>query len=143
MAGHSVGELSALTLAGALEPEEALRLVVQRAQLMNSVLEPFQGGMLALVGVTVTEWFSIIQAWNEQNPQYPVFPANFNGADQLIIAGLKPSLQAWQSQIKEFWRQHKGHELARLKMIELNVSAPFHSPLMEPACPDGVRSLNP
>ncbi|MCC6398344.1 MAG: ACP S-malonyltransferase [Bacteroidetes bacterium] len=121
VAGHSLGEYSALVAAGALSFEDGLRLVRLRGSLMQQAGETHKGTMAAIVGLSpeLTE-----EVCREASSAGIVQPANFNSPGQIVISG---SLEG----------VHKAMELARArgaKMAkELVVSGAFHSPLMQSA----------
>jgi [acyl-carrier-protein] S-malonyltransferase len=121
VAGHSLGEYSALVVSGALSFEDGLRLVRLRGELMQQAGEQQPGTMAALVGLSpeVTE-----KLCREASAAGIVQPANFNSPGQIVISGSVEGVR-------------KAMELARTrgaKMAkELVVSGAFHSPLMESA----------
>jgi len=117
--GHSLGEFSALTAAGALSFEEGLLLVQQRALAMQKACEAVEGTMAAIVGLedeVVEEICSKIEA--------VVVPANYNCPKQLVISG---SIEGINTAVEQ------ANEAGALKAIVLQVGGAFHSPLMEPA----------
>ncbi|MHB8620054.1 MAG: ACP S-malonyltransferase [Chloroflexota bacterium] len=116
-AGHSVGEYSALVAAGAIEFDAALRLLQERGRLMERAGTERPGGMLAVIGLDAG---AIEEACASVAPLV-VAPANFNGPGQTVVSGELEGLQAVAVALKE-----RG---AR-RMLPLNVSAAFHSPLM-------------
>jgi [acyl-carrier-protein] S-malonyltransferase len=121
LAGHSLGEYSALVVSGALTFEDGLRLVRLRGELMQHAGEQQPGTMAALVGLSpeATE-----ELCREASAAGVVQPANFNSPGQIVISGSAEGVR-------------KAMELARTrgaKMAkELVVSGAFHSPLMESA----------
>ncbi|MBI4535745.1 MAG: ACP S-malonyltransferase [Ignavibacteriae bacterium] len=121
VAGHSLGEYSALTVARAMTFEDSLKLVRLRGELMQKAGEESKGTMAAVVGLEpdVVEGLCA-----EASPAGIVQPANFNSPGQIVISG---SLEG----------VHKGMDLAKqrgAKLVkELVVSGAFHSPLMESA----------
>ncbi len=122
MAGHSLGEYSALVAAGALPLEEAARLVRRRGELMQEAVPVGRGAMAAVIGLEEPELVSVCE--ESSSEAAVVVPANFNAPGQVVIAG-------------EAGAVRRAAELARergaRKVIPLRVSAPFHSPLMRPA----------
>jgi len=118
VAGHSLGEYSALVAAGALAFEDALRLVRLRGELMQRAGEDKPGTMAAIIGLTRE---SLEEVCREASGAGIVQPANFNSPGQTAISG---SLEGVR----------RGMELARergAKVVkELTVSGAFHSPLM-------------
>jgi [acyl-carrier-protein] S-malonyltransferase len=121
VAGHSLGEYSALVVAGALSFEDGLRLVSLRGQLMQQAGEERRGTMAAIVGLGSDQLEALCR---EASQAGIVQPANYNSPGQTVISG---SLEG----------VHRAMELARergAKLVkELVVSGAFHSPLMESA----------
>ncbi|HNX95530.1 MAG TPA: ACP S-malonyltransferase [Holophaga sp.] len=123
VAGHSLGEYSALVASGALEFADAVRTVRQRGRVMQEAVPAGVGGMAAILGMAVADVEAGCREASERTGK-TVVPANFNGAGQIVIAGHAEGVDAAIEVLKG-----KGGR----KMIKLPVSAPFHSPLMEPA----------
>ncbi len=121
-AGHSLGEYSALVAAGAVDFAAAVRAVRERGRLMQSACPPGAGGMAALVGLGVAEVEEICRAASDSADF--VVPANLNGPGQTVVAGHSAAVGRAIRLARE-----RGARMA----VELKVSAPFHSPLMEPA----------
>jgi [acyl-carrier-protein] S-malonyltransferase len=121
VAGHSLGEYSALVAAGALSFADALRLVRLRGQLMQEAVPVGMGGMAALIGMDA-EQAAALAAEVAQGEVCAV--ANLNGFVQIVIAGHKGAIDRAAALAKE-----RGAKKATV----LAVSAPFHSPLMAPA----------
>ena len=121
MAGHSLGEYSALTAAGAFEFEDAVKLVRFRAQAMQEAVPVGVGGMAAVIGLDDE---AVIDACREASAVGPVEPVNFNSPGQVVIAGRNDGLE-------------KAIELVKARgcrrAIPLAVSGPFHSSLLAPA----------
>jgi len=118
VAGHSLGEFSALAAAGALSFEDGLRLVAARAAAMQKCCEARPGAMAAVIGLpdeTVEEVCEGIAG---------VVAANFNTPGQVVISGTSEAVTAACAALKE-----RGAKRA----LPLPVSGAFHSPLMEPA----------
>jgi len=121
VAGHSLGEYSALVAAGALGFADALRLVRRRGELMQAAVPVGQGAMAAIIGLDP----QAIAAVAEEAAQGEVCAvANLNGPAQTVIAGHRGAIERAVALAKA-----RG---AR-KATTLPVSAPFHSPLMRPA----------
>ncbi len=122
LAGHSVGEYTAMTAAGAIEFKEAIKLVALRGRLMASAVEPGLGGMAAVLGM---EDAAVISICNELTTDNALVEAvNFNSPGQVVISGHLHALEKACDVAKE-----KG---ARKAML-LPVSVPNHSSLMQPA----------
>ena len=121
VAGHSLGEYSALVAAGALTFVDAVRTVRARGQFMQEAVPAGEGAMAAILGL---DRELISQACDEAKTIGPVQLANLNGPGQTVIAGATAAVK-------------KAAELAKSKgakrAVLLPVSAPFHSALLAPA----------
>ena len=126
VAGHSLGELSALTASGCLEFEDGLRLVAKRAAAMQEACQANPGGMAAIIAMPdVLSNEQIEQICAEvSTDEALVVPANYNCPGQLVISGHVAAVEAACQRLKE-----AGAKRALL----LPVSGAFHSPLMMPA----------
>ena len=119
VAGHSLGEFSALAAAGAINFEDALRLVYIRATEMQKCCEKVPGGMAAIIGLPDDEVVRICEEC-----EGTVIPANFNCPGQVVISGEKEAVaQACE----------KAKEAGAKRALPLQGGGAFHSPLMEPA----------
>ncbi len=128
VAGHSLGEFSALTAARALDFEDALRLVRKRGELMQEAGEQQKGSMAAVIGMDDADVEkTCIDAAEETGED--VVPANYNATGQLVISGSESAVDKAIDLLKE-----KGCKMAK----KLPVSGAFHSALMQPAR-DGLR----
>ena len=121
MAGHSLGEYSALCAAGAFTLEDAVKLVRFRAEAMQNAVPVGVGGMAAIIGLRDED---VLAACEEARGEGAVEAVNFNAPGQVVIAGEKAALRKAIECAKA-----RGCRLA----IELPVSAPFHSSLLAPA----------
>lgn len=121
MAGHSLGEYSALTAAGTFSLEDAVRLVRIRASAMQDAVPVGTGGMAAILGLDDE---TVLAVCSEASSDTVVEAVNFNAPAQVVIAGHKDAVQRACDLAKA-----KGAKRALL----LPVSAPFHSRLLEPA----------
>jgi [acyl-carrier-protein] S-malonyltransferase len=119
--GHSLGEFSALVAAGALDFVDAVRLVRLRGQAMQEAVPAGVGAMAAIVGVEAATLEALCAEHSAPGDQVSV--ANENGGGQLVVAGHSAAVQRLVAQVKA----NRG------KAILLNVSAPFHCSLMQPA----------
>ena len=119
VAGHSLGEFSALVAAGAMDFEEGLRLVAIRAHAMQKACEMAEGSMAAVLALP-TETIEQICAETDG----VVVPANYNCEGQVVISGEKAAVAAACAKMKEAGAR---------RALELPVGGAFHSPLMEPA----------
>ncbi len=121
VAGHSLGEFSALVASGVIPFADAVKLVRFRAQAMQEAVPVGQGSMAAIIGLTDDE---VKAACNEAAQGEVVEPANFNSPTQIVIAGHNTALARACDIAKA-----KGAKRA----LMLPVSAPFHSSLLQPA----------
>lgn len=121
MAGHSLGEYSALTAAGVFELADAVKLVRFRAKVMQEAVPVGKGGMAAIIGLSDE---AVAKVCGNAAAEGVVEPVNFNSPGQVVIAGEKAAVE-------------KACELAKAegakRALVLPVSAPFHSSLMKPA----------
>ena len=123
MAGHSLGEYSALVAAGALALADALPLVRFRAQAMQRAVPVGTGAMAAILGLEATVVREICAAVMAESGTV-VEPANFNDPKQTVIAGSKAGVDLACERLKAAGAK---------RTLLLAVSAPFHSSLMKPA----------
>ncbi|MBI1889657.1 MAG: ACP S-malonyltransferase [Burkholderiales bacterium] len=121
VAGHSLGEYSALVAAGVIAFKDAVPLVRFRAQAMQEAVPVGQGGMAAILGLSDDE---VRAACAEAAQGQVVEPVNFNAPAQVVIAGHKDAVERACQAAKA-----KGAKRA----LPLPVSAPFHSSLLKPA----------
>jgi [acyl-carrier-protein] S-malonyltransferase len=123
LAGHSLGEYSANVAAGTIEFAPAARTVRRRGQLMQEAVPAGQGAMAAILGMPVE---SVIAACQDASREVgaPVEPANMNSPEQTVISGATAAVERAIVLAKE-----RGARRAVL----LQVSAPFHCSLMQPA----------
>jgi [acyl-carrier-protein] S-malonyltransferase len=122
-AGHSLGEYSALVAIGALSFTDAVKTVRERGRAMQVAVPVGVGAMAAILGMAAADVEAACAEGSAASGQIAV-PANFNGPGQIVIAGHAEAVDAAMEAAKA-----KGGR----KMMKLPVSAPFHSPLMEPA----------
>ncbi len=129
VAGHSLGEYAALTAAGALKLEDAVRLVRIRADAMQAAVPVGEGGMAAVLGLDDA---AVIAACASAAQGQVVEAVNFNAPAQVVIAGHKAAVE-------------RACEAARAagakRALMLPVSAPFHSSLLRPAAEVLARAL--
>ena len=121
VAGHSVGEYSALVAAGTLAFSDALVLVKERAEAMYSAGLDRPGAMAALIGLPAANLQRLLE---EVGTAGIIAAANYNSPMQIVISGEVEPVEA---------ALEKARELGARRAIKLNVSGAFHSPLMEPA----------
>ncbi len=121
MAGHSLGEYSALVAAGSLRFVDALRLVRRRGELMQIAVPVGEGAMAAILGLEAEEVEQVAAAAAGSEI---CAVANFNSPEQSVIAGHRDA-------VERAMKEALAHGAKRA--IPLPVSAPFHCPLMQPA----------
>ena len=128
VAGHSLGEFSALVANGALSFEDGLKLVYQRAMAMQKACEIEQSTMAAIIGLednVVEEVCAVIDE--------VVVPANYNCPGQLVISGSMKGIDI---------ACEKLTEAGAKRALPLKVGGAFHSPLMEPARVELAEAIN-
>lgn len=118
--GHSLGEFSALVVAGALAFADAVRLVRLRGEAMQQAVPAGTGAMAAVIGVPAEELEALC---NEAAQGEVVSPANENGGGQIVVAGHAAAVD----RLCVLAKSRKG------RVVPLKVSAPFHCALMSPA----------
>ncbi|MBQ9644835.1 MAG: ACP S-malonyltransferase [Prevotella sp.] len=123
VAGHSLGEFSALVVAGALSFEDGLRLVYARAMAMQKACEAQPSTMAAIIGLA-DEQVEEICAKVSAMGKGVVVPANYNNPGQLVISGNIEAIDEACSQLKAAGAK---------RALPLKVGGAFHSPLMQPA----------
>jgi len=128
VAGHSLGEFSALVAANALSFEDGLRLVSKRAMAMQKACEAEPSTMAAILGV---EDAIVEQVCSEITEV--VVPANYNCPGQLVISGSIEGVDKACARLIE---------LGAKRALKLNVGGAFHSPLMEPARTELAEAIN-
>jgi [acyl-carrier-protein] S-malonyltransferase len=123
VAGHSLGEYSAVVAAGGLATVDAARTVRERGRLMQQAVPVGEGAMAAILGLDDDSVSELCEEAAEASGE-PVVAANFNSPGQVVIAGAAGAVDRTITLCKE-----RGARRA----LPLPVSAPFHSPLMAPA----------
>ncbi|KAF2955647.1 ACP S-malonyltransferase [Marinitoga sp. 38H-ov] len=118
VAGHSLGEWTALVASDVIKFEEGVKLVRLRGKYMSEACPPGLGGMGAVIGLDIEKVREVIDKFENINI------ANHNALDQIVISGDKKEVVKALELLKE-----KGAK----KVVELNVSGPFHSKLVKPA----------
>jgi [acyl-carrier-protein] S-malonyltransferase len=122
VAGHSLGEWSALVAAGSLQLADAVKLTHLRGTYMQEAVPVGQGAMAAIMGLDLANTRELCAKASQ--PGEPVEPANLNGGGQIVISGHTNAVDRAVAEAKP-----AGARLAK----KLAVSAPFHCTLMEPA----------
>jgi len=120
VAGHSVGEYAACAAAGALTPEDSMRLVIARGRAMAAMSE---GTMCAVIGLNELAAAEVCAAAATESGEVVVV-ANINAPEQVVISGTRTGVET---------AARIARERGARRVIELNVSGAFHSPLMEKA----------
>jgi [acyl-carrier-protein] S-malonyltransferase len=130
VAGHSLGEYSALVAAGSMKFEDAIKAVRRRGEFMQEAVPAGEGAMAALIGLPIEAVKSLCE---EASSLGVCAPANINSPNQTVIAGNKAAVE-------------RAVELAKAKgakrAVMLPVSAPFHCQLMKPAAERMTTVLN-
>ncbi|HDY7935920.1 TPA: ACP S-malonyltransferase [Vibrio vulnificus] len=121
LAGHSLGEYSALVCAGVIDFQEAIKLVELRGQLMQEAVPAGTGAMFAIIGLDDE---AIAKACEEAAQGEVVSPVNFNSPGQVVIAGSKDAVERAGALCKEAGAK---------RALPLPVSVPSHCALMKPA----------
>jgi [acyl-carrier-protein] S-malonyltransferase len=117
-AGHSLGEYTALCVAGAIDPPEAVALVYERGRAMAEAAPPGTTSMAAVLGLDAEAVARALEGLED------VWPANFNTPTQTVIAGTTAALEAAGKRLQEAGAR---------RVVPLNVSTAFHTPLLAPA----------
>jgi [acyl-carrier-protein] S-malonyltransferase len=131
VAGHSLGEYSALVALGVLSFSDALKSVRYRGQVMQQAVPVGVGGMVAYLGSQIPQVRKFCQEVSTQDSLVQI--VNFNSPQQCVLSGHMAALEKACAFISE-------HKLG--KALKLPVSAPFHSSLMEPAARQMKEFLN-
>lgn len=130
VAGHSLGEYSALVAAGALSFTDAVQMVRLRGQFMEQAVPEGQGAMAAVLGAERTALAQLCVRISKEVGSVEM--ANINSPGQIVVSGTKQGVQAVVEQ---------GKEIGAKRVIPLEVSGPFHSSLMKPAAKQLAEEL--
>ena len=123
MAGHSLGEISALCAAGAFTIEEGARIVKARGEAMaKACQDSSKFSMVALLGISIQDIKEIIK---ESTNEEFCYIANDNSSSQVVISGYKNAVDKKKKKIKKYFN--------KIKPVKLNTSGAFHTPLMRNA----------
>lgn len=128
VAGHSLGEFSALVAAGALSYEDGLKLVAQRARAMQKACELQPSTMAAILGLSNEVIEEVCASITEE----VVVPANYNCPGQVVISGSIEGIDIACQKLKEAGAR---------RALVLQVGGAFHSPLMEPAREELAKAI--
>ena len=131
VAGHSLGEYTALVASGAIGLVDAVRLVRDRGRFCQEAVSEGEGAMAAVIGWKAEAVEKVVKEISAETGRV-VAPANYNGPEQVVISGHADAVKAAVVRAQE-----KGAE----RSVFLNVSAPFHSPLMKPAADRLAKKL--
>lgn len=131
VAGHSLGEYSALVAAGSLDFSDALRLVRLRGHAMQEAMPAGKGAMAAVLGLDDDAVREVCRAASKDEDA--VWAANFNSQGQVVVSGTKTAVDRALPLFTE-----KGAK----RVVPLAVSAPSHCPLMQPAADKLNAALN-
>tara|TARA_B100000989_G_C19497440_1_gene452711 strand:+ start:22 stop:948 length:927 start_codon:yes stop_codon:yes gene_type:complete len=118
IAGHSLGEYSALCCYGALKFEDTLKILKKRGKSMQDAIPAEEGSMLAVLGSDLKKIEDFLKINNHQ-----CYIANDNSPQQVVLSGLKKNIDLFSKDLDKL----------KIKNIKLNVSAPFHCKLMKTA----------
>jgi [acyl-carrier-protein] S-malonyltransferase len=129
-AGHSLGEYTALAAAGALDFATGLSLVAARGKAMQAAAERFPSGMAALIGADHELAEKIALLRREEGGE--LWVANINTPTQVVLSGRHTDIE---------WLIRSARDLGARRVIPLNVSSGFHSPLMDEAQAELAASL--
>ncbi|GAB3502380.1 ACP S-malonyltransferase [Spirosoma knui] len=129
VAGHSLGELSALTAAGVLSFEDGLRLASVRATAMQRACELVSSTMAAVLGLAD----EVIERVCSEITEEIVVPANYNCPGQVVISGSLAGIQLAEERLKAAGAK---------RVVQLAVGGAFHSPFMEPARDEFADAVN-
>lgn len=126
--GHSLGEITALVAAGAIEFADGVRLVAKRGELMSK--SPVTGGMSAVIGLDAVQVEELCQAASAFGA---IDIANYNSPGQIVVSGENKALE---------YLAQQAVEAGARRVIPLAVSGPFHSPLMKTAAQEFAEFLD-
>ena len=130
VAGHSLGEWTALVAAGAISLRDAVKLTHLRGTFMQQAVPVGIGAMAALMGLSTAATLEVCQQASE--PGEPVEPANFNGGGQIVISGHGAAVDRAIAAAKTAGAK---------RAVRLAVSAPFHCSMMQPAAAQLAAAL--
>ncbi len=129
VAGHSLGEFSALYMADVLSLEDVIKLVTKRAALMENALP---GAMTAIIGMNEEQVNTIIASIKDSSV------ANYNAPDQIVATGTKEAMQKLGEEITAYATANS----LSARVIPLNVGGAFHSPLMAGAAAEFAQEID-
>ena len=118
-AGHSLGEYSALCCADSINFEQTINLLMSRGMAMQNAVPKGEGGMTAILGTKIDEINEILK----DKSRFQCFIANDNSVGQIVVSGTLNSIKILETELVK----------KKIKFVQLQVSAPFHCPLMKKA----------
>ena len=118
-AGHSLGEYSALCCADSINFEQTINLLMSRGMAMQNAVPKGEGGMTAILGTKIDEINEILK----DKSRFQCFIANDNSVGQIVVSGTLNSIKILETELIK----------KKIKFVQLQVSAPFHCPLMKKA----------
>ena len=118
-AGHSLGEYSALCCADSINFEQTINLLMSRGMAMQNAVPKGEGGMTAILGTKIDEINEILK----DKSRFQCFIANDNSVGQIVVSGTLKSIKILETELIK----------KKIKFVQLQVSAPFHCPLMKKA----------
>ena len=118
-AGHSLGEYSALCCADSINFEQTINLLMSRGMAMQNAVPKGEGGMTAILGTKIDEIHEILK----DKSRFQCFIANDNSVGQIVVSGTLNSIKILETELIK----------KKIKFVQLQVSAPFHCPLMKKA----------
>ncbi|RIJ22258.1 [acyl-carrier-protein] S-malonyltransferase [Henriciella barbarensis] len=131
VAGHSLGEYSALAASGAIELADVARILRIRGNAMQAAVPPGEGAMAALLGATPEQAIALCELGRAEGGVCEI--ANDNAPGQIVISGTKAAVELAAS---------KTGEVGIKKAMMLPVSAPFHCSMMQPAADEMMKALS-
>ncbi|GIL21290.1 MAG: malonyl CoA-acyl carrier protein transacylase [Candidatus Jettenia caeni] len=131
-AGHSIGEYAALVSSHVLPFSSAMKAVRIRGQAMQAAVPVGQGGMVAVMGLDPVQVSELCQYVVQESKLGPLSPANYNSPGQIVISGSQKAIDWMKENVtaEKIWGDDGPK---RMKLIPLQVSAPFHCEMMKPA----------
>ena len=118
-AGHSLGEYSALCCADSINFKQTINLLMSRGMAMQNAVPKGEGGMTAILGTKIDEINEILK----DKSRFQCFIANDNSVGQIVVSGTLNSIKILETELIK----------KKIKFVQLQVSAPFHCPLMKKA----------
>jgi [acyl-carrier-protein] S-malonyltransferase len=138
-AGHSIGEYASMVLADVIPFSAAIKAVRQRGKAMQSAVPVGSGGMVAVMGLDPVQVQTLCDYIVKTSGFGPLSPANYNSPGQIVISGSQKAIDWCKEGVKA--EEIFGPDgPKRMKLIPLQVSAPFHCEMMKPA-EDVMRSV--